>query len=127
MGFVLAHQEYEAWFLAGARRLAGFGGLPDDLVPPLDPEAIRDAKGWLSERMPRGQKYSPRDDQAAFTSRFDMDAAKQVGSFDKCYREIERLIRAVIGSELEARATRSGGVLLERGPDRLQSRTTMAY
>src|SRR6266478_9694257 len=48
----LAHREYETWFLAAARSLRGAGGLPADLDPPAAPESIRDAKGWLSARMP---------------------------------------------------------------------------
>ena len=52
---VLAKMEYEAWFLAAAASLAGRLGLDEDIAPPPDPEAIRDAKGWLSGKMPPGQ------------------------------------------------------------------------
>src|SRR5688572_29082730 len=51
---VLAKKEFEAWFIASAASLAGRRGLPADLRAPADPEAIRDAKGWLSCQMPRG-------------------------------------------------------------------------
>src|SRR5262249_12262337 len=47
---VVAVREYEAWFLAAAESLAGRRGLPDGLLPPPNPEAIRDAKGWLRDR-----------------------------------------------------------------------------
>lgn len=43
----LASREYETWFLAAARSLRGRRGLPENLEPPPNPEAIRDAKGWL--------------------------------------------------------------------------------
>lgn len=88
---VLAKREYEAWFLA-AESLRGKRGLPLDLVGPPNPENIRGAKEWLVGRMPRGQGYSESSDQPAFTSVFDMNAARSADSFDKCHREIVRLL-----------------------------------
>jgi hypothetical protein len=89
---VLAKREYEAWFLAAAESLRGQRGLPADLAAPPDPEAIRDAKGWLADRMPTGLGYSETSDQPALTATFDMTTARQADSFDKCYREITRLL-----------------------------------
>ncbi|MCP5519443.1 MAG: DUF4276 family protein [Verrucomicrobiales bacterium] len=89
---VLAKREYEAWFLAAAESLRGKRGLPLDLVGPAKPEDIRGAKEWLANRMPRGQAYSESSDQPALTSAFDMNAARSAASFDKCYREIVRLL-----------------------------------
>ena len=89
---VLAKREYEAWFLAAAESLRGQRGLPPDLVGPQEPEAIRGAKEWLASRMPSGQGYSESSDQPALTSLFDMNAARRADSFDKCYREIVRLL-----------------------------------
>jgi hypothetical protein len=43
------------------------------------------------------RKYVPTKNQASFTARFDLQAARKAGSFDKCYREVERLVRAVSG------------------------------
>lgn len=82
----LAHREYETWFLAAARSLRGFRGLPDDLEPPAIPTAIRDAKGWLSDRM--GKPYDPVVDQVAFTSVFDLTEAKAAPSFDRLVRKL---------------------------------------
>jgi hypothetical protein len=75
----LAYREYETWFLAAARSLRGVSGLPADLSPPLNPETIRDAKGWLDERMPHG--YDPVRHQRLFTERFSFDEASRVPSF----------------------------------------------
>lgn len=90
----LAVAEYEAWFLAAARSLAGARGLPADLIPPAEPESIRDAKGWLSQRMkpvePSG--YSPTIHQPSFTSRFSLDEALNTRSFRKLYKEARRLL-----------------------------------
>jgi hypothetical protein len=94
---VLAHREYEAWFLAAAESLRGQRGLPDDLEPPPDPEAIRGAKEWLQDRTPQDQKYSPTADQPALTALLDLERARSRSpSFDKCYREIERLLHMLV-------------------------------
>ncbi|MDE0012695.1 MAG: DUF4276 family protein [Candidatus Poribacteria bacterium] len=89
---VLAKCEFEAWFLATAESLRGQRGLKDDIHPPNDPEAIRDAKAWLSERMGNNKTYRETSDQPALTALFDLEQARQVNSFDKCYREIVRLL-----------------------------------
>lgn len=89
---ILAKQEYEAWFLAAAESLRGRRGLPDDLQTPADPECIRDAKGWLSQYMPRGRSYAETADQAALTSLFDLEMARRSDSFDKCYRDVRTML-----------------------------------
>lgn len=95
-GVVLAKFEFEAWFLAAAQSLRGLRGLPADLTAPRVPEAIRGAKGWLSERMGPEAHYSETIDQPALTAAFDMTQAQTANSFDKCDREIRRLIAAVL-------------------------------
>lgn len=95
---VLAKKEYEAWFIASAESLRGKCGLAQDLVADPTPENIRGAKEWLSRRMPRNRRYVETTDQAILTSAFDMQqAARHADSFDKCYREIVRLL-TVLGS-----------------------------
>jgi hypothetical protein len=93
---VIATREYEAWFLAAAVSLRGKRGLALDLEPPEDPEAIRDAKGWLSSHNVEGRSYKETLDQPALTAVFDFDAALQTSSFEKLYRDVTRLLR---GSE----------------------------
>lgn len=92
---VLAMKEYEAWFLAAAESLGGKRGLPENIVAPSVPEGIRDAKGWLAEKMPLGASYSETADQSAFTALFDMEIARRADSFDKCYRDISNMLRAL--------------------------------
>jgi hypothetical protein len=88
---VLAKREYEAWFLAAARSLGGHIGLPTDLDIPADPEAIRDAKGWLRGRTgPRG--YRPPVDQPKLTAAMSLTAARSARSFDKLWRDVRRLL-----------------------------------
>lgn len=95
---VLAKKEYEAWFIAASESLRGQRGLPQDLSPDPLPEDIRGAKEWLSHRMPKGRRYSESTDQPALTAVFDMNMAKRVDSFDKCYREIVGLLKCLQGA-----------------------------
>ncbi len=83
---VLAHREYETWFLAAAESLRGCAGLPADLTPPAAPELIRGAKEWLGRHM--DQSYDPIIHQAAFTARFDLAQAKTVPSFARFVEKI---------------------------------------
>ncbi len=89
---VLAKKEFEAWFIAAAESLRGSRNLPADLSRPPDPENIRGAKEWLSEKMPPGFGYSETDDQPALTAVFNLSAARTADSFDKCYREIQNML-----------------------------------
>ncbi len=89
---VLAKREFEAWFLAAAQSLRGRRGLSDDLTPPPDPEAVRGAKEWLADRLPRNRAYSETTDQPALTALFNLEEARRADSFDKCYREIVHLL-----------------------------------
>lgn len=92
---VLAKKEFEAWFLASAESLRGKRGLPAKLQSPPYPETIRGAKEWLSSMMLQGVSYSETDDQTALTSVFDMAMARRADSFDKCYRDIRRMLETL--------------------------------
>ncbi|HLK55975.1 MAG TPA: DUF4276 family protein [Chthonomonadaceae bacterium] len=89
---VLAKQEYEAWFLAAAESLRNQQGLSTTLEPPPDPEGIRGAKEWLRKHMEGSRTYRETVDQKALTYLFDLQTARQAPSFDKMYREIQRLL-----------------------------------
>jgi hypothetical protein len=46
--------------------------------------------------MTRGRRYLAVDDQVTFAEKFDLnDARQRCPSFDKCYREVERLLHAM--------------------------------
>src|ERR1017187_2807032 len=90
---VLAHQEFEAWFLASASSLRGLRRLPQDIDDHPDPESVRGCKEWLDARMPPNAKYSETADQPAFADTFDLTLARRAPSFDKLYREIEQICR----------------------------------
>ena len=91
---VLAASEYEAWFLAAAGSIAGRHGVHPSTVRPEHPESIRDAKGWLSGRMPTGQRYRATLHQPALTAIFDLDAARTAPSFDKLWRDVSAVLNA---------------------------------
>jgi hypothetical protein len=90
---VLAKREFESWFLTAADSLRGFRGLEAEIASPDDPEAIRGAKEWLSSRMET--HYSETLDQPAFAARLDLEMARRADSFDKFYREVVRLVKAL--------------------------------
>ena len=89
---VLAKYEFEAWFLAAAESLRGQRGLQNNITPPSNPEAIPGAKEWLRDRMQSGKTYRSKRDQPALAALFDIEQARQADSFDKCYRDIVRLL-----------------------------------
>ena len=86
----LAFREYETWFMAAVESLRGVQGLNLQASSPADPEATRDAKGWLGRLMPHG--YDPVADQLPFTNRFDLATARREPSFDRLYRKIANVL-----------------------------------
>ena len=92
---VLAKAEYEAWFLAAGDSIAGRRGIAGSMTPPSDPESIRDAKGWLSARMPPGQSYRPTRHQSKLTAIFDLGSARAAPSFNKLWRDVSSLLAPV--------------------------------
>jgi hypothetical protein len=90
---VLAHHEWESWYLGAAESLRACRGLAGNLISPNDPESVQGAKEWLTRHMPPGRAYSPIADQAALAAKLDLEAAKRAPSFDKFYREVLRLFR----------------------------------
>ena len=83
----LAHREFETWFIFAASSLAGYQGLPDNLVPLNNPEAIRDAKGWFGKQLPRG--YKETQHQVSLAATMDLGQASESKSFK---RLVERLV-----------------------------------
>ncbi len=78
----------------GARRPGADERCDEAVDPPDDPEAVRDAKGWLSARMPPGRRYRETLHQASFSNMFDLDLARAAPSFDKLWRDVGSLIGA---------------------------------
>jgi len=92
---VLAHREFEAWFLAGAESLRGRRGLHADLAAPAEPEGVRGAKEWLSAHMPGDQRYVETLDQPALAAVLDLGTARRAASFDKLWRDVAGLLAKI--------------------------------
>lgn len=100
IGVVLANREFENWFLAAIESLGGVRGLSTDLSPIPNVESIRDAKGKLTKLMQGSLVYSPVPDQPALAAKFNLDLARdRSDSFDKCWREMDRLLGEAIGRQ----------------------------
>ncbi|HYL76435.1 MAG TPA: DUF4276 family protein [Bryobacteraceae bacterium] len=91
---VLAHHEFEAWFLASASSLKGLHWLNDEVEDHPSPEEVQDCKGWIERWMPIGRKYSETADQPAFTTQFDFVLARNARSFRKFWKELESVCQA---------------------------------
>lgn len=89
---VIAKSEFESWFIAAARSIAGHRGLELELDIPDDPEAIGDAKGWLSRSSAPGKSYRETLDQPALSQVLSLDEARRSPSFDKLWRSLEEAL-----------------------------------
>jgi hypothetical protein len=86
----VANKEFEAWYLAAALSLRGQRGLPINLEPPTNPETIRNAKGWLAERMAQG--YTETLDQVALAAKIDFSQAENAPSFRRFRQRVAELL-----------------------------------
>lgn len=83
---VLAHREFETWFIAAIHSLGGRAGIALDALAPPDAEAIRGAKEWLSNRM--SQPYDPIRHQPEFSTHFDLHQARRIPSFERLIHQL---------------------------------------
>ena len=97
---VLAHMEFEAWFLAAASSIAGKRGLANDFKAPDNPEGIQGAKEWLKKHMKPGRTYSETADQPALASLFNIKAARAAPAFDRLFKVCKEMFQHL--TELES-------------------------
>ncbi|KYF59405.1 hypothetical protein BE08_25170 [Sorangium cellulosum] len=93
---VLAHREFEAWFLPCIHLMAGREIRPgvriaEGTTCPENPEMIRDVKGWLSKRFPSGKAYKPTLDQLRLTQWIDFGVLR--ASHARSFRTLENALR----------------------------------
>lgn len=92
---VIATREFEAWFLAAAKSLRNRHGIRPDAIAPPSPETVRGAKEYLEKHiLVDGRSYSPTIDQPALVAAFSFEEARQCSSFDKLWRDLDRLFAA---------------------------------
>ena len=91
---VVAHLEYETWFVAAAGSLVEHGKLvlQEGETLPEDPEGRSLRKAWVDRHMrDRRSRYSETIDQPRFTNCMDLVACRSRSpSFDKLCRELEK-------------------------------------
>ena len=98
---VCAKSEYETWFICSLSDSEDDGirrnlGLRPSVVCPENAESIRDAKGWLTDRMPRNRRYSPRIDQDDLTHHIAIELVHEKSrSFRRLCGAVRELADAV--------------------------------
>ena len=103
---VCAKAEYEAWIIASLAgedgdRIGDHLGLAGSMVPPSDVEGLRDAKGWISRRMPRNRVYKPTQDQEKLTHYIAIDlVSRESRSFRRLCHAVEELVYAMDQGEM---------------------------
>ena len=98
---VMAHREYETWFLAAIESLRGHRGVREDAQPHPNPENPCGAKAQMEARMQLGASYLETTDQPAFSAKFSLpDAYRQSRSFRKLTSSFGLLVRSM-GQEIE--------------------------
>lgn len=92
LSVVMANREFEAWFIASALSLHGRRGFSfDPMKSASDSEAVRDAKGWMRNRMTHGA-YGETTDQPGFAAVMDLQQAHDRSrSFRKLCAEWQRI------------------------------------
>ncbi|MBA3973614.1 MAG: hypothetical protein C0504_05255 [Candidatus Solibacter sp.] len=103
VGCVVAHQEYETWFMAAPEAIRDQFKLDKTPIAPQDPESRRGAKEWIKQHLPRGKTYSETTHQHELTKRIDLKKARAIPSFDKLYREVSRLLSEAGAVDTQAR------------------------
>jgi len=104
---VLAHREFEAFFLpclphmAGRKLVSSEGVERPGLVPGSifngDPQSIRGVKEWLSSHMPAGRAYKPTLDQLALARMVDFQVLRVCNPPLPCFGSLERAVRFLDG------------------------------
>ena len=97
---VIAHREYEAWFLASIESIRGHRRIRADAQSHPVPEQPRGAKEQLEARMEAGATYLETTDQPALSAAFSlMTAHRRSRSFRKLADSFGRLVSSM-GQEI---------------------------
>ena len=93
--------EFEAWFIGSLVGSCGdsirdYLGLAPNTTVPSNVEMLRDAKGWISRRMPEGKIYKPTRHQAKLSARICVsEASIACRSFRRLLHAVEELVAAM--------------------------------
>ncbi len=90
---VMPKSEFESWFVGSIESIRGYRGISSTAIAPVNPEDIRDAKDFLTNKMTRNNHYLEIDDQPALTANFDMALAyDNCRSFKKFHNDLRKII-----------------------------------
>ena len=101
VAIVYAKSEYETWFIASLSECTGADirarlGIPDTEHAPDNLENIRDAKGWLNQRMPGDRAYKETEDQGSLTYHIDLELTHlRSRSFRRLCHAVDELVDAI--------------------------------
>lgn len=88
-------KEFESMFLWDPTSTrAALPQIPKILVFPDNPEAIRDAKGWLSKAQPKGHSYKPTAHQAKLAAQVDLAF---ISKHSPSFRRLSDAVLKIIG------------------------------
>ena len=96
-----AKHEYEAWFICSLsdneeddiRRHLGMG---EPVIIPENAEDVRDAKAWITARMPNDRAYKETTDQVVLTHHVDLELVhNRSRSFRRLCHALEELVEAI--------------------------------
>ncbi len=106
-GIVLAHREFEAFFLPcisnmAGRKIVGLDGiqregLRSNTVYSGNPESLRGVKEWLSAHMPPGRAYKPTLDQLPLTRMVDFQLLCRATPPLPCFGSLESALKFLAG------------------------------
>lgn len=86
-------REFETLFLADPETTRQVLGIQPNVVFPEAPEAVRDAKGWLTRHMQSGERYRVTIDQERLAAQVNLDTLRNRSpSFRHLERSIDRLV-----------------------------------
>jgi len=72
IGICLWEREYESMFLHDIENLKSALKIQEDIVAPSSIRNIRGAKGWISDKLPRGKIYKETTDQKRLSAQVDL-------------------------------------------------------
>ena len=101
VAIVYARSEYETWFIGSlyqdkGKRIRERLGISECVRSPHNVEDIRDAKNWLTSRMPGDRAYKETEDQEPLTHHIDLELAySRSRSFRRLCHAVEELVHAI--------------------------------
>lgn len=95
VGVIVAHHEFEAWFLASLSSLQGKRGISEEAHFDGDPDEVKNPKRVISRHMLGSRTYIETVDQAPLAQWMSLELAERSRSFRKLRAEINRVVERI--------------------------------